>query len=102
MATFHLRYPGGLSKAITFSYDDGVEQDIRLVEIFDKNGIKGTFNINTGSFAEEGTVYKPGVVHRRMTKKQTYELFANSSHEVAVHTLNHPFLEQLPANMVVN
>ena len=102
MATFHLRYPGGLSKALTFSYDDGVEQDIRLVEIFDKNGIKGTFNINTGSFAPEGTVYKPGVVHRRMTKQQTYDLFANSPHEVAVHTLNHPYLEQLPTNMMVN
>ena len=49
MPTFHLRYPGGLAKAVTFSYDDGVEQDIRLVEIFNKNGIKGTFNINTGS-----------------------------------------------------
>lgn len=102
MATFHLRYPGGVSKALTFSYDDGVEQDIRLVEIFDKHGLKGTFNINTGSFAEEGTVYKPGVIHRRMTKKQTYELFVNSPHEVAVHTLTHPFLEQIPTNMVIN
>lgn len=102
MATFHIRYPGGLAKALTFSYDDGVEQDIRLVEIFDKNGVKGTFNINTGSFAEEGTVYPKGHVHRRMTQKQTYELFANSPHEVAVHTLNHPFLEQLPTNMVIN
>ena len=101
MATFHVRYPGGLSKAVTFSYDDGVEQDIRLVEILDKYGLKGTFNINTGSFAPEGTVYKPGVVHRRMTQKQTYELFANSNHEVAVHTISHPFLEQLPTNMVL-
>ena len=101
MATFHVRYPGGLAKAVTFSYDDGVEQDIRLVEIFNKNGLKGTFNINTGSFAPEGTVYKPGVVHRRMTKQQTYDLFANTDHEVAVHTISHPFLEQLPSNMVL-
>ena len=101
MATFHMRYPGGVAKAVTFSYDDGVEQDIRLVEIFDKYGLKGTFNINTASFAEEGHVYPKGQVHRRMTKKQTYELFANSPHEVAVHTLTHPFLEQLPTNMVL-
>lgn len=101
MPTFHARYPGGLAKAVTFSYDDGVEQDIRLVEIFDKYGMKGTFNINTGSFAEEGYVYPKGKIHRRMTKKQTYELFANSRHEVAVHTLNHPFLEQLPMNIVL-
>ena len=102
MPTFHIRYPGGLAKAVTFSYDDGVEQDIRLVEIFDKYGMKGTFNINTGSFTEEGYVHPKGKIHRRMTKKQTYELFANSPHEVAVHTLNHPFLEQLPTNMVLN
>lgn len=101
MPTFHARYPGGLAKAVTFSYDDGVEQDIRLVEIFDKYGMKGTFNINTGSFTEEGHVYPKGTIHRRMTKKQTYELFANSPHEVAVHTLNHPYLEQLPTNMVL-
>ena len=102
MATFHVRYPGGLSKAVTFSYDDGVEQDIKLVEIFDKYGMKGTFNINTGSFAEEGHVYPKGHIHRRMSKKQTYELFTNSPHEVAVHTLTHPFLEQLPTNMVID
>lgn len=101
MPTFHVRYPGGLAKAATFSYDDGVEQDIRLVEIFDKYGIKGTFNINTGSFAKEGHVYPKGQIHRRLTKKQTYELFANSPHEVAVHTFSHPFLEQLPTNMVI-
>ena len=101
MPTFHARYPGGLAKAVTFSYDDGVEQDIRLVEIFDKYGMKGTFNINTGSFAEEGYVHPKGKIQRRMTKKQAYELFANSPHEVAVHTLHHPFLEQLPTNMVL-
>ena len=46
MPTFHMRYPGGRSKAVTFSYDDGVVQDIRLSQIFDKYGLKGTFNIN--------------------------------------------------------
>lgn len=99
MATFHMRYPGGLSKAVTFSYDDGVEQDIRLVEILDKNGLKGTFNINTDSFAPEGKVWPAGQVHRRMSPSQTLALFKDSPHEVAVHTLTHPFLEQLPANM---
>ena len=34
-----MRFPGGLVKALTFSYDDGVEQDIRLVEILNKYGI---------------------------------------------------------------
>ncbi|HNX14524.1 MAG TPA: polysaccharide deacetylase, partial [Oscillospiraceae bacterium] len=31
-------------KAVTFSYDDGVTQDIRLIELFNKYGMKATFN----------------------------------------------------------
>ena len=37
----------GKMKAITFSYDDGVTQDKRLVDIFNKYGLKATFNINS-------------------------------------------------------
>ena len=40
-------FPGKKRKVLTLSYDDGVEQDIRLVEIMKKHGLKGTFNINT-------------------------------------------------------
>ena len=35
------------NKILTFSYDDGVTQDIRLVELFNKYGMKCTFNINS-------------------------------------------------------
>ena len=31
---------GGKMKAVTFSYDDGVLQDKRLIEILDKYGLK--------------------------------------------------------------
>ena len=41
-------YPGGKKKAVTFSYDDGVEQDIRLTELFRQYGAKATFNLNSG------------------------------------------------------
>ena len=34
-------------KAVTFSYDDGTTQDIRLSEMFDKYGLKSTFNLNS-------------------------------------------------------
>ena len=36
----------GMKKALTFSYDDGVTQDIRLIEIFNKYNLKATFNLN--------------------------------------------------------
>ena len=49
-----LRFPEGKFKAVTLSYDDGVQADIRLAGILDKYGMKGTFNINTGFFGNPG------------------------------------------------
>ncbi len=89
------RFPGFKTKALTLSYDDAVEQDIRLIEIMKKNGIKGTFNLNSGLFAAEGTVYPEGQVHRRMTKKQAYDLYLSNDMEVAVHAYTHPRLEAM-------
>ena len=43
-------FPETKRKVLTLSYDDGVEQDIRLVEIMKKHGLKGTFNISAGLF----------------------------------------------------
>ena len=36
MRAMYLRFPGGKAKALTFSYDDGVEQDVPLLEILRK------------------------------------------------------------------
>ena len=40
-------YDGKIKKAVTFSFDDGVTQDIRVVEILNKYGLKATFNVNS-------------------------------------------------------
>jgi peptidoglycan/xylan/chitin deacetylase (PgdA/CDA1 family) len=90
-----MRFPDFKGKALTLSYDDGVEQDIRLIGIMQKNGLKGTFNINSGLFAPEGTVYPEGQIHRRMTKDAAYKLYLESGMEVAVHAYYHPHLETL-------
>ena len=37
----------GKLKAVTLSYDDGVREDYRLIEIMRKHGLRGTFNIKT-------------------------------------------------------
>lgn len=102
MPNIFMRFPEGRAKALTLSYDDGVEQDRKLIEIMNKHGLKGTFNLNSGLYAAEGTVFPKGQIHRRLTEKQVTETYMNSGHEVAVHTLTHPFLEQLPFEMVVN
>ena len=87
-ATF-LRFPGGLAKALTLSYDDGVIHDIRLIEIMNKNGIKGAFHVNAGLFAKEPT-------NHRMTVEQAFEAYANGGHEISLHSYSHPFLDALP------
>ena len=43
---------GGKKKAITFSYDDGVMQDVRLSSLMKKHGVKATFNINSYMYKE--------------------------------------------------
>lgn len=87
----YMRFPGGKSKVLTLSYDDGVNSDIRFIDILDRHGIKCTFNINTGLF---GLVSNP--IHKRLSKEDAIKVYSNPNHEVAVHTLTHPFLEQMP------
>ena len=91
----YLRFPGFLKKALTLSYDDGVDTDIKMIDILNRHGIKATFNLNTGLFSE---IPRPdGYTHYfyHLTKSQALELYTSSGHELAVHTLTHPFLETL-------
>ena len=97
MGSIFMRFPEGKHKALTLSYDDGVAQDIRLIDIMKKHGLKGTFNINSGLYAPEGTTNPEG--KGRMSKSKCQEVYLNSGMEVAVHGLTHPFLEQLPENL---
>ena len=91
----------GKKKAITFSFDDGVTQDIRLIEIFNKYGLKGTFNINSCLLGLKGEVRPAGetVAHNKVLLSKVREVY--QGHEVAVHTLTHPNLTTLNDEMVV-
>ena len=40
-------YPGGKRKAFNITYDDGVLQDVRFVQLLNRYGLKGTFNLNS-------------------------------------------------------
>lgn len=98
MKYLSLRFPEGRKKALTFSYDDGVEQDIRLMEIFNRHGLKATFNLNSSRFEQEEHRYEAGVIQRPMGRKQALEVYggeAGKNHEIAVHSYSHPFLTRL-------
>ena len=73
MNSIRMRFPGGLGKAFTMSYDDGVQQDKKLISMMRAHGVNGTFNLNAGLFALEGTVYPAGQIHRRMTLSECKE-----------------------------
>lgn len=89
----YMKLKDGKSKVITFSYDDGVVQDIRLIDILNKYGLKGTFNINTGLYFPETKEREKN--YRRLKLSEAQKLYINSGHELAIHALTHPFLEQL-------
>lgn len=81
------RFPNGLSKALTLSYDDGVQADKKLLALMDKYGLKGTFNLNSGVEGKGS--------HNRMSKEETFDVFSNCSQEIALHGVKHLFLTKL-------
>ena len=92
-----LRYPNGLDKALTLSYDDGVVEDIRLIEIMNRHGLKGTFNLNSYQYIDGNYIRRTDRAYGwKLTREESIALYTNSGHEVALHAHTHPFLETLP------
>ena len=94
----YIRFPQFKSKAVTLSYDDGVRQDKKLVEIMKKNGLKGTFNINAGLFESSYN----GVEKGRMTLEEALSLYIPSGMEVAIHGYKHTSLSLIDSALAVN
>ena len=88
MKILTMMFPQGKCKALTLSYDDGVIHDKRLVDIMVKNGLKGTFNVNSGRFGKGGE-YK-------LSADEMKEIFLKNGMEIAVHGLYHRSLSDLP------
>ena len=88
-----IRFPGGKYKAVTFSFDDGEKNDIRLCELFNKYGLKGTFNLNSGLMTKE-----PSEKSSKVALSQIPQVY--KGHEVAVHTVHHPFLEKMTSTEI--
>lgn len=85
-------FPDGKKTALTMSYDDGCDFDKRLVEIFNKNGIKGTFHLNSMNLANN----KAGCVH--------FDEIADvyKGHEISCHTFTHPHPTCVPDTVLVS
>lgn len=85
----------GKRKAITFSYDDGVLQDRRLIKILNKYGLRATFNLNSELLGRAGMLTRGGisVAHCKWLPEEVTRIY--HPHEVAAHTLTHPTLTQV-------
>ena len=88
MKNIYICFPGGKHKVLTMSYDDGKIDDYRLVSIFNKNGIKGTFHLNSQLPMKE-----------RIPVSEYKKLYAG--HEVSCHTCTHPTIARCPMEQVV-
>lgn len=70
-----MRFPEGKAKAVTFSYDDGLKQDIRLAKLFTEYGMKATFNLNS-ELCRQGS---------GLSKQEVEDYLLQPGHEIAVH-----------------
>ncbi len=86
---FELCYPGWKEKALTFSYDDGQVYDRRLIELFNRYGLKATFHLNSGMLDQEGFV----------TKEELSRLY--EGHEIACHGVWHEYPTHLARERLV-
>ena len=89
-----LRFPGFRMKALTLSYDDGVRADCMLMDILNRYGIKCTFNLNFGWFAEKEGEF-------RLTANEAKKIYSGSGHEIAVHGEKHISLSEVSEEIAV-
>lgn len=85
-----LAYMNGKTHALTLSYDDAREDERRLMDILNKHGVRGTFHINTSRLG------RPTYIE----ENEVAPLY--KGHEIAAHTVDHPFLTHLPAEQIVS
>ncbi len=93
-------YPNGKKKAFNITYDDGITQDVRLVELLNKYGLKGTFNLNS-ELMKNGFewTHETGLVIKRLAPEVVVDLY--KGHEVASHTLTHPYMSELSEDEIM-
>ncbi|MBQ2256293.1 MAG: polysaccharide deacetylase family protein [Clostridia bacterium] len=89
---------GKPKKFFTLSLDDGITQDLKVIEILKKYNVTCvSFNINTGLYGANWewvgpTIGDPTIPHLRFTEEEL-KTGIYDGYEVLVHTMNHPSLK---------
>jgi len=84
-----MTFPEGKHKVLSMSYDDGRAADRKLVSIFNQNGIKGSFHVNSGLLGFED----------RIPKEEAAKLY--EGHEISTHTVTHPTIARSPKEQLI-
>lgn len=93
-------YPNGKAKAFNITYDDGILQDVPFVALLNKYGLKGTFNLNSQLMEQEFQwVHPNGMVVKRLSLEAVQHLY--DGHEIAAHTLTHPYLSDKSKDQIL-
>lgn len=93
-------------KFFTISFDDGITQDKKIIEIYKKYGFTGgTFFLNTGLLGESwdwvGQILgMPGLSHKRFTADELKTGIYNGF-DTQVHTLHHYSLKNYDNNVAI-
>ena len=85
------QFPGNRNKALNFSIDDGVLEDEHMVAIFNRYGIKGSFNLNSCQDDYPTRI--------RLSRENIDRIYAG--HEIACHTEYHPPLDMISRSEVI-
>ena len=92
-------FPRGKRVAVTTSWDDGQVYDRWVVDVLNRLGMKGTFNLNSGRLQRTG-VPRPDAEGGCLDACEVADLF--TGHEVAVHTVTHPSLTRVDVAQMVD
>ena len=76
-----LRFPGDKLKAVTFSFDDGCREDIKLAALLDSYNCRCTFNVNSGFIKNPGNKF--------LNFDEVKKYLSDTHHEIAVHGDKH-------------
>lgn len=91
----------GKLKAVTFSFDDGITQDISLIELCNKYNVKCTFNLNSELLGKHDIIKRENqmISHYKIDPSDVKKVY--EGHEVAVHTLTHQNLTKLSEEEII-
>lgn len=87
-----------MGKYLIFSLDDGTIYDKQIINLLNKYGFCGVFNLNSG--LSNYVRFSNGVQIERLNFNKEKDIYKN--HEVASHTLTHPYLTNCSDEEIIN